>query len=197
MIIWNGQPAIWLMINPNDVGNPLCCRIAGVLILINMPAKLRKHLQQIIVTNDPVSATRFFKIIVDAFIQNIARIGDPKGGIFGPCDSYFATTEASGRGALHLHCLVWLAGNVGLEELSRRMGEDESFSALVIAYLEEIIVQSMDVINDTGEGPLLERTVDPDSAQFETSLAMDSNLVAARFNRHRHTFTCQKYKSNE
>ena len=55
----------------------------------------------------------------------------------------------------------------------------------------------MNVINDTGEGPLLERTVDPDSAQFETSLVMDSNLVAARFNRHRHTFTCQKYKSNE
>src|SRR5204862_2666524 len=120
MIIWNEQPAIWLMINPNDVGNPLCCRIAGVLIPINMPAKLRKRLLQTIVTNDPVSAARFFKIIVDAFIQNIARIGNPKGGIFGPCDSYFATTEASGRGALHLHCLVWLAGNVGLEELSRR-----------------------------------------------------------------------------
>ena len=106
MIIWNGQPAIWLRINPNDVGNPLCCRIAGVLIPINMPAKLRKRLRQTIVTNDPVSAARFFKIIVDAFIQNIARIGNPKGRIFEPCDSYFTITEVSSQGALHLHCLV-------------------------------------------------------------------------------------------
>jgi hypothetical protein len=25
IIIWNGQPSIWLTINPNDIGNPLCC----------------------------------------------------------------------------------------------------------------------------------------------------------------------------
>ena len=197
MIIWNRQPAIWLTINPDDVGNPLCLRVAGVSIPMNLPAKLRKRLQRTIITNDPVSAARFFKIIVDAFIKNIVRVGDPKGGIFGPCDSYFATTEASGRGALHLHCLIWLAGNVGLEELSKRMGEDEQFSALVIAYLEEIIVQSLNIMDDKGDEPLLERTVDPDSADFETNLVIDSNLVAARFNRHRHTSTCQKYKSGE
>ena len=71
-----------------------------------MPAKLRKRLRQTIVTNNPVSATRFFKIIVDTFIQNIARIGDPKNEIFGPCDSYFATTEVSDWGVLYFHYLV-------------------------------------------------------------------------------------------
>ena len=84
----------------------MCLRVAGVSIPMNLPAKLRKRLQRTIITNDPVSAARFFKIIVDAFIKNIVRVGDPKGGIFGPCDSYFATTEASGWGALHLHCLI-------------------------------------------------------------------------------------------
>ena len=77
------------------------------------------------------------------------------------------------------------------------MRKDEAFSILVITYLEEIVVQSLDIISDTGEGPLLERTVDPGSAEFEMSLAMDSNLIAARFNQHRYTFTCQKYKSGE
>ena len=147
MIIWNGQPMIWLTLNPNDIGNPLCCKIAGVRIPINMPPKLRRYLRQIIATNDPVSVAKFFKIVVDSFIQNIVRIGDKKGGIFGPCDSFYATVEASGRGALHLHCLIWMTGNIGLEELGVKMRQDEEFSNSVISLLEQIIVQSLEIMN--------------------------------------------------
>ena len=96
MIIWNRQPAIWLTVNPNDIGNPLCCKIAGVRIPINVPPKLRRYLQQIIITNDPVSVVKFFKIVMDLFIQNIVRIGDKKDGIFGSCDSFYVTVEVSG-----------------------------------------------------------------------------------------------------
>ena len=152
MIIWNGQPAIWLTLNPNDIGNPLCCKIAGVRIPINMPPKLRRYLRQIIATNDPVSVAKFFKIVVDSFIQNIVRIGDKKGGIFGPCDSFYATVEASGRGALHLHCLIWMMGNIGLEELGVKMRQDEEFSNSVISLLEQIIVQSLEIM-DTNMDP--------------------------------------------
>ena len=49
-----------------------------------------------IITNNLVLLVKFFKIIVDAFIEKIVKIGDYKGGIFGPCDSYFVTTETTG-----------------------------------------------------------------------------------------------------
>src|SRR4051812_43940439 len=80
------------------------------------PQHSEKKLRKVAATNDPVSSARFFKIIIDAFIKHMIISGE-EGGIFGPCDSYFATTEASGRGALHFHCLVWITGNVAIHNL--------------------------------------------------------------------------------
>src|SRR5947208_16242076 len=81
MTIWNGQPTIWLTINLNDLGNPLCCKVAGIQIPLSIPPALRKKIRKVAATNDPVSSARFFKIDVDAFIEKIAKIGDNGGGI--------------------------------------------------------------------------------------------------------------------
>ena len=147
-------------------------------------------------TNDPVSSARFFKIIIDAFINHMIISGE-EGGIFGPCDSYFATTEVSGRGALHFHCLVWITDNVGIYNLCSRIVSDPQFAALVIEYMEDMIQQSLNIIDSEEEESelLLERIVRPESAQFENDLARDSNLIAARFNMHTHTFSCKKYRT--
>ena len=96
IIIWNGQPSIWLTINLNDIGNPLCYIVAGVHISLKISSMMRKKIRRITATNDPVSVARFFKIVVDAFISQIVKVGSREGGIFGPCDAYFGTTEASG-----------------------------------------------------------------------------------------------------
>ena len=96
MVIWNGQPAIWLTINANKLENLLCCKIAGVRIPLSLSPALRKKIRKVAATNDPVSSVKFFKIIVDAFIEKIAKIGDYKGGIFEPCNLYFATMETTG-----------------------------------------------------------------------------------------------------
>ena len=140
MIIWNAEPGIWLTINLNDLGNPLCCKVAGVNIPLNASARMRRIIRKVAATKDPVSAARFFKLVVDAFFKHVVRIDSESGGIFGPCDSYFATTEASGRGALHLHCLVWLTGNTGFGNLRERIATDEKFvlSVNCIDYLHTI-----------------------------------------------------------
>ena len=96
IIIWNRQPSIWLTINLNNIGNPLCCIVAGVRIPLKISSVMRKKIRRITATNDPVSVARFFKIIVDTFISQIVKVGSREGGIFGPCDAYFETTEASG-----------------------------------------------------------------------------------------------------
>src|SRR5436305_4761067 len=199
IIIWNGQPSIWLTINLNDIGNPLCYIVAGVRIPLKVSSVMRKKIRRITATNDPVSVARFFKIVVDAFISQIVKVGSREGGIFGPCDAYFGTTEASGRGALHLHCLIWIAGNVGIRNLQERIASDDEFAASIIRYMEDVIKQSLNAVDeaDLSGPPLLERTINPDSDEFEHDLENDSNLVARRFNMHKHTATCRKYRSGE
>ena len=60
-----------------------------------------------------------------------------------------------------------------------------------------MIQQSLNIIEGEEEESelLLERIVQPESAQFENDLARDSNLIAARFNMHTHTFSCKKYRT--
>ena len=58
--------------------------------------------------------------------------------------------------------------------------------------MEDMIKKSLTAMEkdvDTGT-PLLERTLDAESVHFEEDLRMDSNLVAKKFNMHKHTFTC-------
>jgi len=47
IIIWNGQPSIWLTINLNDIGNPLCCIVAGVRIPLKISSVMRKKIRRI------------------------------------------------------------------------------------------------------------------------------------------------------
>ena len=94
------------MINLNDLGNPLCCKVAEVNIPLNTLAKMWRIIWKVAITKDPVSAAHFFKLVVNAFFKHVIRIDSESGGIFGSCDSYSATTKASKRGTLHLHCLV-------------------------------------------------------------------------------------------
>ena len=95
IIIWNGQLSIWLTINLNNIGNLLCCIVAGVCILLKISSVMRKKIRRITAINDPVSVVRFFKIVVNAFISQIVKVGSREGEIFRPCDTYFETTEVS------------------------------------------------------------------------------------------------------
>ena len=65
--------------------------------------------------------------------------------------------------------------------------------------MEDVIKQSLNAVDeaDLSGPPLLERTINPDSDEFEHDLENDSNLVARRFNIHKHTATCRKYRSGE
>ena len=84
--------------------------------------------------------------------------------------------------------MVWITGNVGIHNLRSHIVSDPQFAALVIEYMEDMIQQSLNIIDGEEEEsePLLERIVWPESAQFENDLARDFNLIAVRFNMHTH-----------
>jgi hypothetical protein len=54
--------------------------------------------------------------------------GEDKMGIFGEVSTYFGEVETNGGGMLHLHCLVWLAGNLDFFNLRKKMLEVPEFA---------------------------------------------------------------------
>jgi hypothetical protein len=111
-----GMPSIWFTINPNDLNNPVKLRLAAhrkssAKQAEEMLEKIRQgfgyhHLS----ISDPVSSAIFFHREIEAFFKHYVRIGEPS--VFGKVSKYYATVETNERGALHLHGLMWLHGNL-------------------------------------------------------------------------------------
>ena len=81
----------------------------------------------------------FFDKLCTAILKGLVCPGEGQIGIFGEVSTYFGAVETNGRGMLHLHCLVWLAGNLDFFNLRRKMLNDPSFSSQVADYLDSII----------------------------------------------------------
>jgi len=62
-------------------------------------------------------------------------------GIFGDVSTYFGVVESNGRGMLqlHMHSLIWLAGNLDFSDLKRKLLADSDFARRMIEYLDYII----------------------------------------------------------
>ncbi|KAJ6579753.1 hypothetical protein B0H10DRAFT_1637725, partial [Mycena sp. CBHHK59/15] len=60
-------------------------------------------------------------------------------GLFGRCTAYYGMVEAQGRGTLHCHMLVWIAGNPSPQDLRDRMTANPTFKTDVFTWLESII----------------------------------------------------------
>jgi hypothetical protein len=101
---------------------------------------------------------------------------------------------------LHLHALVWVAGNHAFRTLRERILQDRAFATRMIHYLETIICQSVDL--DINGNPDIDLAFKPPSAKdletdhdFHVRLSADSNAVAWKKQLHssNHTATCFKY----
>ena len=116
-----GLPNIFITINPCDLHHPLAMKFAGVDLDIDnlVPEKMpdSQHRASIVATH-PVAIARFFNKLIESVLTTLVAYDQrqhrsiPNGGILGKIDAYYGTVEESGRGALHLHMLLWLAGNM-------------------------------------------------------------------------------------
>ena len=67
------------------------------------------------VASHPVSIARFFNKLIETVLNTLIGYNHqphrshPDGGVLGEIEAYYGTAEKSGRGALHLHMLLWLA----------------------------------------------------------------------------------------
>ncbi|KAJ7177006.1 hypothetical protein C8R46DRAFT_833324, partial [Mycena filopes] len=128
-----------------------------------------------------------------------------EGGILGTVSAYYGTVEAQGRGTLHCHMMVWLAGGLNPNQIKERAldnGGNTEFQERFIAFLDDTISNSVTARPDPelvtplsefhpcstrGPGPGI--PVD----QQEAAEQLDAHNLAERCQRHRHTATCYKY----
>jgi hypothetical protein len=142
-----GMPSIWFTINPNDLNNPVKLRLAAHRKYSRQEAeemldKIRQgfgyhHLS----ISDPVSSAIFFHREIEAFFRHYVRVGDPS--VFGKVSKYYATVETNERGALHLHGLMWLHGNLYLPTLLEdacQEGEQE-YRRKICQYVDDVFCE--------------------------------------------------------
>ena len=127
-IFSSGLPSIFITINPCDLHHPLAMKFAGVdLDIDNLIPDMMPGSQEraAIVASHPVGIAQFFNKLIESVLSTLIGYNHQQhrshagGGVLGEIEAYYGTVEESGRGALHLHMLLWLVGNVnprGLRE---------------------------------------------------------------------------------
>ncbi|CAF1526378.1 unnamed protein product, partial [Rotaria sordida] len=130
----------------------------------------------------------------------------PDGGVLGKIDAYYGTVEESGRGALHLHMLLWLADNKHPHEL-RASITNEIFRENLIRYLEDIIKEDLRCFEN--ENIALDPTtiekqnhtllsicspiLCPNDVNFDRQKRATICISPSQNQIHHHTSTCYKY----
>ncbi|KAJ7130144.1 hypothetical protein C8R44DRAFT_614209, partial [Mycena epipterygia] len=102
---------------------------------------MNTHDRQVFVARHPGPAAQYFDRVIKSFIQIILKCkasGD-NSGLFGDCTAYYGMVEAQGRGTLHCHMLVWLAGNPSPQDLRDRMADNPEFQSRMFSWIESII----------------------------------------------------------
>ncbi|KZO91132.1 hypothetical protein CALVIDRAFT_489496, partial [Calocera viscosa TUFC12733] len=134
-------------------------------------------------------------------------------GLFGTCSGFFGMVEAQGRGTLHCHMLVWIAGNPSPSVLRQRIVEDDQFKARMFTWLEKMIScefpgQTAVTVEANGALPmprLARDAIDPRStpgpqvrdyrhvAEFWDAFRLHVSALVERCNWHEHKMTCWKH----
>jgi hypothetical protein len=144
----HNPPSLWVTINPSDTQDPIAQVLAGVEIDLDRFCKTAGPDGVDRASNmasDPYASAKFFHLMITAILEVL--IGVSKGrrgkirrnnGIFGMVKSYVGTVEAQGRGSLHLHLLLWLAGAPTARELKHALS-NENFRGKVKEYIKSTI----------------------------------------------------------
>jgi hypothetical protein len=152
LIIRYGIPAIWFTLNPNDITNPVKLRLAayrkedkaGAEATLLRALQDRYERVKLAIT-DPISSAIFFHREVEMFFEHYVKVGEES--VFGRIGQYFAAVETNERGALHVHGLLWLEGNLELGNFigAHGNGEDDESAAMeregILKYVDSVFAE--------------------------------------------------------
>lgn len=147
LIVREGIPAIWFTLNPNDVTNPVKLRLAAYrtrdpdeaeVFLTSLDSSYKRMRLAI---SDPLSSALFFHREISMFFRHYVKVGE--NSVFGRISQYFGAVETNERGALHLHGLLWLHGNMCLGSLWGDIedGASRTYQDRVLRYVDSVFTE--------------------------------------------------------
>ncbi|KAJ3520697.1 hypothetical protein NMY22_g12638 [Coprinellus aureogranulatus] len=142
MINFLNSPAWFITFSPADSKHPLCIYLASHDV--EFKPKLRPYSERLnLISRNPVACARFFDYLVNLFLKHICGWSDedPRRGIFGTPSAYYGTVEQQGRMTLHLHFLLWIRGQLSLNEIRDKiMADDSEFIHDLTEYIESCMI---------------------------------------------------------
>ncbi|KAJ7127587.1 hypothetical protein C8R43DRAFT_821883, partial [Mycena crocata] len=130
---------------------------------------------------------------------------DTEGGALGLVRGYYGTVEAQGRGTLHCHMMVWLAGSLNPNQIKEKAladGGNVAFQQRLMSFLDDTISTEVpadprpDLVTPLSKfHPAATRGPGPniDVDDLQDAEGQDLHRLIERCQRHRHGKTCWKY----
>ncbi|KAL8367267.1 hypothetical protein RB599_010317, partial [Gaeumannomyces hyphopodioides] len=204
LIIRYGIPAIWFTLNPNDITNPIKLRLAAYRS--REPGEAEAFLTSLdlaykrtrLAISDPLSSAMFFHREISMFFKHYVKTGEDS--VFGRINQYFGAVETNERGALHVHGLLWLQGNMHLSSVLKDVQEkgQEAYRDQVIQYVDSVFTEDLD--QEASSAVQAERSATSDISsllqnrhQFAAAFDEEANFCAGATQIHTHSPTCVKY----
>ncbi|EKG09266.1 hypothetical protein MPH_13720, partial [Macrophomina phaseolina MS6] len=226
LIIRYGIPAIWFTLNPNDITNPVKLRLAAYRFRDPDEAEAflrsldQAHKRARLAISDPLSSAIFFHREVSMFFKHYVRTGEDS--VFGRISHHFGAVETNERGALHVHGLLWLQGNVHLSSLLTDVqGKAQAaYRERVIEYIDSVFTEvsrisspawadarcrrivtvQQDLDQEASAVAGADRSVASDissplqnTEQFAAAFEEEANFCAGATQIHTHSPSCVKY----
>jgi hypothetical protein len=118
---------------------------------------------------------------------------------------YYATVETNDRGALHLHGLLWLDGNLALADLIRDMAnpDEGEYRSKVKSFVDDVFTATLDealakeALDCGKKTTVVEPELMHDGEWLSMGFEREANFIASRCQVHHHTATCVKYSIKE
>ncbi|KAF8803427.1 hypothetical protein BYT27DRAFT_7214734 [Phlegmacium glaucopus] len=150
----HNPPSLWVTINPSDTQDPIAQVLAGADINLDAFCKTAgpdSIDRAVNMASDPYASAKFFHLMINTILEVLIGFSKRwngiivrREGIFGVVKSYVGTVEAQGRGSLHLHLLLWLAGAPTAKELNDALTNDV-FREKIKRYIRETIRADLDM----------------------------------------------------
>lgn len=207
LIIAQGLPTFFVTINPADVYNPIVTFMSGKEFDLNkmLGSDVPDYMsQRRFVAMNPFAAAKFFRLVMDAFIQTLLGTGSGCRGVFGDVKAYYGCVEAQGRGSLHCHMLVWLDGAPDIEQIRQRLlnDKDRKFGDKLLSFLEDCIQNEVFALSTAAaKSTCMADSYNALSVRYDSTMngderAKDLDCVIKKTQLHVHHPTCFKYVTN-
>ncbi|OAQ58651.1 ATP-dependent DNA helicase PIF1 [Pochonia chlamydosporia 170] len=204
LILQHGVPAIWFTLNPNDITNPVKLRLAAYRS--RGPEEAEAFLRDLDVAykrvrlaiSDPMSSALFFHREMTLFFDHYVKVGEES--VFGRISQYYGAVETNERGALHLHGLLWLHGNMNMSSIfaDAQSENQRTYRERIVRYVDSVFSEELD--QEGFCAIKAERSVTADistllgnSGQLSGMFDEEANFCAGATQIHTHSPTCIKY----